>query len=925
MRATRLAALTLVVPFLVSAWAQAKPVSNDSHRHAHAAHGARKAPQNIQPPKIVGVMKVGHVLKTKGGRWTNRPSHYYYRWSSCAKKSRNHTCKRITGAKRSTYRVVRRDVGRILKVAVTAQNAQGAATVAAPATRAVTRAPQTRNRSTSQPSNLALPMISGSAAVGRTLTASTGTWANHPTGFAYQWEDCDPLGAPCTGISGATSSRYILGAGDVGSAVEVVVTASNAYGSATATSNASSAVVAALQAPANAAAPTIAGTAAVGNSLTVENGSWSGSPTQYSYQWMDCNRSGASCTPISGATSISHEVDSGDEVHTIRVSVTATNSAGSTSASSAATSVIATSPPPAPVNTAAPVISGSAAVGDVLSTTNGSWTNTPTGYSYRWKDCDSAGASCANVGSSGTSANYTVQSSDAGHTLVVVVTASNGGGSAAQSSSPTWTVASESTNGTTGSTNGTTGSTNGTTGSTNGTTGSTVGAPGDLFVSASAEASGDGSQSAPFRTIAQCAAAVTAGHTCWIETGTYTDKNVCSATGGSSSTNMVTFENYPGESPVMNGGGASADAFVCANKNYVRVSGLTITDYDPPDEVGADGSGAITFGNSVGPEVDHNTISNITTSGNQDAGIFIYNTSTTQSPFTILDNQVSTVTETGVTNGEQDDIWVAAGDYYSGGLIQGNIVSGAGKDGIRLECGTHTSTVTVQDNIATHNTADGIQVNNCYATTSVLVHNNFVGWTTNENLMVKHSQNVMFMNNTSVQPTTGVTDCGGFKCLNASDGMEILGEDGFDSTGGFGSVDGGNWNLTVENNVFYGGNGLEIGAGDYAVIKNNNGVINYNDWYGWSSYMSYADEHVLGDGGYDYFNSIAAFTASTGFEANGLASNPMFTNATTGNYTLQSSSPLVGKSSTGGSLGADPSQLAGVGPVGDQGLSNIGT
>ena len=187
MRATRLAALTVAVTFVVSAGAQAKPVSNDLQRHAHAAHGARKAPENIQRPKIVGVVNVGHVLKTKGGRWINRPSHYSYRWSSCAKKSRNHACKRITGAKRSTYRVVKHDVGKILKVTVTAQNARGAATVAARTTRTVTLAPRTRHRSTSQaPLNLALPMISGPAVVGRTLTASTGSWTNHPIGFAYQ-------------------------------------------------------------------------------------------------------------------------------------------------------------------------------------------------------------------------------------------------------------------------------------------------------------------------------------------------------------------------------------------------------------------------------------------------------------------------------------------------------------------------------------------------------------------------------------------------------------------------------------------------------------------------------------------------------------------------------------------------------------------
>ena len=458
------------------------------------------------------------------------------------------------------------------------------------------------------------------------------------------------------------------------------------------------------------------------------------------------------------------------------------------------------------------------------------------------------------------------------------------------------------------------------------TTSTTTTTPtGGLYVSAGAASGGNGSQSAPFQTISACAAVVTAGSTCWIESGTYTDKNVCPATGGSSSTNMVTFENYPGESPVMNGGGASADAFVCANENYIRVSGLTITDYDPPDEVGADGSGAITFGNSVGPEVDHNTISNVTASGNQDAGIFIYNTSTTQSPFTILDNQVSNVTETGVTNGEEDDIWVAAGDYYSGGLIQGNVVSGAGKDGIRLECGTHTSTVTVQDNIAAHNTADGIQVNNCYATTSVLVQNNFVYDTTDQNFLVKHSSNATFTNNTSVQPTGGFTNCGGFNCIAGTNGLVVLGETPFGGTGGEGTVDGGNWNLTVKNNIFYGGDGLQIGSGDYAVVKANGGVMNFDDWYGWQTYMGYVDEHVTGNGGFDYFSTLAAFTASTGFEANGVSANPGFTNPGAGDYTLASGSPLVGKSSTGGDLGAGLLQLEGVGPAGGLSLANTET
>jgi hypothetical protein len=445
-----------------------------------------------------------------------------------------------------------------------------------------------------------------------------------------------------------------------------------------------------------------------------------------------------------------------------------------------------------------------------------------------------------------------------------------------------------------------------TTGTTTTGTTTTPGNPGDLYVNATAPTGGNGTITAPYRTIIQCAAAITAGRTCWIETGTYTDRNVCPPAG-------ATVEAYPGQTPVMNGGGASADAFLCSGRSNVRISGMTITDYDPLSEVGADASGAITFGNGPGDEADHNTISNITSSG-QDAGIFVYNTSGSPSPFTILDNQVSHVSTSQTGTPDEDDIWVAAGDYYTGGLVQGNVVSYAGKDGIRLECGTHTATITVQDNIATHNTADGIDVNNCYATQSVLVKNNFVGWTTDQSFIAKHSSNATFINNTSVQPTSGFTSCGGFNCLNGTNGFMILGEVPFNGTGGEGTADGGDWNLTVENNIFYGGDGIQIGAGDYAVIKANNGVINDDDWYGWQTYMAYVDEHVTGNGGYDYFSTLAAFTASTGYETNGESVNPNFTNASAGNYT----SSLTGK-------GADPAQLTGVGPTGAWGLANTGT
>jgi Calcineurin-like phosphoesterase len=84
------------------------------------------------------------------------------------------------------------------------------------------------------PVNVSLPTISGTAIEGSTLTASHGTWGNSPTSFAYQWQDCASNG--CSGIPGATKSTYTLQLSDVLDTVQVVVTATNAGGSASAVS-----------------------------------------------------------------------------------------------------------------------------------------------------------------------------------------------------------------------------------------------------------------------------------------------------------------------------------------------------------------------------------------------------------------------------------------------------------------------------------------------------------------------------------------------------------------------------------------------------------------------------------------------------------------------------------------------------------------
>src|SRR4029077_18408110 len=48
--------------------------------------------------------------------------------------------------------------------------------------------------------------------------------------FTYQWQDCDTNGANCTPISGATNTTYTITNNDIGSTIEVLVTATNTAG-----------------------------------------------------------------------------------------------------------------------------------------------------------------------------------------------------------------------------------------------------------------------------------------------------------------------------------------------------------------------------------------------------------------------------------------------------------------------------------------------------------------------------------------------------------------------------------------------------------------------------------------------------------------------------------------------------------------------
>ena len=75
----------------------------------------------------------------------------------------------------------------------------------------------------------------------------------------------------------------------------------------------------------------------------------------------------------------------------------------------------------APVNTVSPVISGTTTLGSVLTSTTGTWTNSPSSFTYQWV------RGFINVG---TNANtYTLVQADSAAAITCVVTATNASGS----------------------------------------------------------------------------------------------------------------------------------------------------------------------------------------------------------------------------------------------------------------------------------------------------------------------------------------------------------------------------------------------------------------------------------------------------------------------------------------------------------------
>ena len=145
----------------------------------------------------------------------------------------------------------------------------------------------------------------------------------------------------CNPIPGASNSTsFVTNSNFVGSTLRYLVTALNAVGSETATSDATSVIQANAVAPSNTTLPSISGTSTQGQTLLANPGDWTGTaPIAYAYQWIRCDLSNV-CSNIASVTTQAYTLGAAEVGMTLKVRVTATNTAGTFSALSNPTSVV---------------------------------------------------------------------------------------------------------------------------------------------------------------------------------------------------------------------------------------------------------------------------------------------------------------------------------------------------------------------------------------------------------------------------------------------------------------------------------------------------------------------------------------------------------------------------------------------------------
>lgn len=299
-------------------------------------------------PTISGTHQVGTTLTASTGTWSPAPDAFAYQWLADGAA--------VDGATGQTFTPGSEQLGKRLSIRVTGTKAGYASRTATSAESPAVAAGDLQT---------ALPTISGTAKVDRTLTASTGSWSPAPS-FTYQWlADGSP-------VVGATGDTLTLAPAQRNQRITVTVTGTRpGYTTASRTSVQTAAVAAGTFQPGT---PVLSGTNQVGHTIAVSPGTWSPTPDSFAYQWL------VDGEPLPDATEPSLALTDDLVGHAIAVDVTVVRN-GYTDGSAHVTAGLVQD---GELDPGTPTISGTAAVGSRLTAATGEWSPVPDSFAYQW-------------------------------------------------------------------------------------------------------------------------------------------------------------------------------------------------------------------------------------------------------------------------------------------------------------------------------------------------------------------------------------------------------------------------------------------------------------------------------------------------------------------------------------------------------------
>jgi hypothetical protein len=441
------------------------------------------------------------------------------------------------------------------------------------------------------------------------------------------------------------------------------------------------------------------------------------------------------------------------------------------------------------------------------------------------------------------------------------------------------------------------------------------------YVAVDGDDDNPGSLSEPWRTVQKAASTVGAGDTVYVRGGVYTE-TVTITTSGSAYRGYITFQNYPGETPILDGTGLSVPdsdngMFLIVDQSYIVIKGFEIRNYQTATPyrlpVGINIQGAshhIRLENNHIHHIENNAPLDAELLGADAHGIAVYGTAAPTSTHHILitGNELHNLTlgssEALVLNGNVEVFTVTR-----------NLVHDNDNIGIDLIGFEETSPGAAYDQAR-----DGVVIGNTIYNIDTLNNPCYGGERSAGGIYVDGGTNILiernrvYSSNIGVEiasehqgkATSHVTVRNNVICNNHMVGIAM---------GGYDIERGSTENCTIVNNTLYYNDTLEDGNGEILLqFDTRNNVVKNNVLYAGSQSLLIGNTYTenvgnvidhnifyapagIGDSEWEWkgttYTGFVAYTAGTGNDAHSMFVDPQFVDPTNFDLHLQSTSPAI--------------------------------